>query len=92
MKSQWQPVQRLTWLGFVIDTSLGHLEVPTEKITLLRRQIQQTLSMNQIPARLLASVVGRVIAMGLAIGPLTRFKFFKLMKNNSIHMLLQELA
>ena len=73
VKSQWQPVQRLTWLGFVIDTSLGHLEVPTEKITLLRRQIQQTLSMNQIPARLLASVVGRVIAMGLAIGPLTRF-------------------
>ena len=29
--------------------------------------------MNQIPARLLASVVGKVIAMGLAIGPLTRF-------------------
>ena len=73
VKSQWSPVQRLSWLGFVIDTSLGQLEVPSEKITLLRCQLQQILSMDRIPARLLASVVGKIIAMGLAIGPLTRF-------------------
>ena len=73
VKSQWSPVQRLSWLGFVIDTSLGQLEVPSEKITLLRCQLQQILSMDRIPARLLASVVGKIIAMDLAIGPLTRF-------------------
>ena len=72
IKSQWLPVQRLSWLGFVIDTSLGQLEVPAEKISLLRCQIQQMLSMGRVPTRLLASVVGRIIAMGLAIGPLTR--------------------
>ena len=73
VKSQWSPVQRLSWLGFVIDTSVGHLEVPAEKITLLKRQLKQTIGMRWVPARLLASVVGKIIAMGLAIGPLTRF-------------------
>ena len=73
VKSQWSPVQRLSWLGFVIDTSVGHLEVPAEKLTLLKRQLKQTIGMRWVPARLLASVVGKIIAMGLAIGPLTRF-------------------
>ena len=27
VESQWSPVQRLSWLGFVIDTSVGHLVV-----------------------------------------------------------------
>ena len=73
IKSQWAPVQRLTWLGFIIDMSLGHLEVPKEKITSLQCQIRQLLSMSVVPARLLACVVGKIIAMGLAIGPLTRY-------------------
>ena len=73
VKSQWSPVQRLSWLGFVIDTSLGHLEVPSEKITLLQCQLKQILTMERVPVRMLASVVGKIIAMGLAIGPLTRF-------------------
>ena len=55
------------------DTSVGHLEVPAEKITLLKCQLKQTIGMRWVPARLLASVVGKIIAMGLAIGPLTRF-------------------
>ena len=37
------------------------------------KSLKQTIGMRWVPARLLASVVGKIIAMGLVIGPLTRF-------------------
>ena len=72
-KSHWTPVERLTWLGFVIDLSAGQLEVPKEKILALKQQIHKALELTKIPARLLASIVGKIISMGLAIGPIARF-------------------
>ena len=72
-KSSWEPVQRLTWLGFVIDTARGQIEVPQEKLASLQHVLHQVLQADETPARLLASVVGKIISMGLAIGPVSRF-------------------
>ena len=48
----------------ICDIHIGaqRIRFPLRRSLCLRRQIQQTLSMNQIPARLLASVVGKAIA------------------------------
>ena len=73
-KSIWQPTQRLTWLGFVVDVGLGQVEVPKEKIVALRVMLRQAWRSTQIRAKALATVVWKIIAMGLAIGPVSRFR------------------
>ena len=72
-KSQWVPVQRLVWLGFVIDMAAGQIEVPEGKMLTVRELTSKILSMDQVPARLLACLVGKIISLGLAIGPISRF-------------------
>ena len=72
-KSQWEPVERLNWLGFVIDMSAGQIEVPEEKLVVLRELTHKVLRMHEIPARLLASIVGKIISLSLAIGAVSRF-------------------
>ena len=71
-KSVWQPTQRLQWLGFIIDTSLGQIETPPEKISRLLSILSKVLHASHVSARQLASVVGRIISMGLAVGPVSR--------------------
>lgn len=73
-KSRWEPTQRLQWLGFVIDLALGQIEVPNEKLVALQRRLDRACQAAQIPARSLASIVGRIISMGLAVSPVSRFK------------------
>ena len=72
-KSVWQPTQRLQWLGFVIDMSLGQIEVPQEKIARLLLVLEKVRHSAHVSARQLASVVGKIISMGLAVGPVSRF-------------------
>ena len=72
-KSQWVPVQRLVWLGFVIDMAVGQIEVPEAKMLAIRELTASILHMPQVPARLLARFVGKIISLGLAIGPISRF-------------------
>ena len=72
-KSKWVPTQRLVWLGFVIDMAVGQIEVPEEKLLVTRELTAKILSMPQIPARQLARLVGKIISLGLAIGPVSRF-------------------
>ena len=72
-KSIWQPTQRLQWLGFVLDLAHGHIEVPQEKLDSLLTMLTQATRTTKLSARFLASIVGRIISMGLAVGPVSRF-------------------
>ena len=72
-KSVWKPTQRLQWLGFVIDLSKGHIEVPTERLETVVCKLQCICQLSVVPAKLLASVVGSIISMSLAMGPVSRF-------------------
>lgn len=71
-KSVRQLVQHLQWLGFIIDMALGQVEVPQEKLAFTCLSSQHKLHII-IPVKLLASIVGRIISMGLAVGPISRF-------------------
>ncbi len=58
----------------MIDLALGQVEVPSDKLTALQHMLNQACQFSLIPASRLASInVGRIISMGLAIGPVSRF-------------------
>ena len=72
-KCMWKPDQRLTWLGFVIDTALGQIEVPAPKLDALRSMIRRVAASPVVKAKQLASILGKIISMGIAFGPVSRF-------------------
>ena len=64
-KSIWLPAQALTWLGFDLNLSQGVVSVPTSKIDNLRGLLMSL-------AKQIASVVGKIIFMSIALGPVAR--------------------
>ena len=72
-KSKWMPKVQVSWLGFNIDLCRCEITVPDEKIESLRRQLMEANTKGSLQARVLASIAGKIIAMGLGIGPMTRF-------------------
>lgn len=72
-KSMWQPSGTAQWLGFVINLDQMCISVPDRKIAVLKDSLQAVLDAKWVEARCLASLVGKIIAMGLALGSVTRF-------------------
>ena len=70
-KSVWDPKPDTEWLGFIIDLAKGEFSVPDRKFVKLRSQLQETLGLQLMPARKLASLI-KIISMSLALGPVTR--------------------
>lgn len=50
----------------------GHIVVPQRKIDALQLQLQQAISKSCLPARNLASIIGKIIAISLALGAIAR--------------------
>jgi len=73
-KCKWDASQQCTWLGFNIDLSLGVVSVPKEKIVALQAQV---LPRNQLPAKCLASLTGKVkvISMSMALDLVARLMY-----------------
>ena len=71
-KSQWVPTKTVVWLGFQIDLQEGHLMVPDEKVKALTMLVQCAKEDRAIRATALASIIGKIVSMGLALGPVTR--------------------
>ena len=71
-KSQWEPEQRLIWLGFEINLHEGQLFIPQTKLTDTCELLKSLCHKQVIPARLLASMIGKIVSMSLALGPITR--------------------
>ena len=72
-KSILYPVQKATWLGFIIDTMEYKFSVPQEKIEKLKGLISTAIrSSEAISGRQIEKIAGNIIAMGAGIGPLTR--------------------
>ena len=74
MKSQLSPVQVIDWLGFTLDLREGCFSVPQLKIDRLKSVIAHVYMLHAITARILASIVGQIISMSLAIGPIVRLR------------------
>jgi len=71
-KSSWVPSQVIEWLGFQIDLAKGTFSVPLEKIQALRTLLDHIIEAPKVPARQLASIIGKIISMSLGLGPVTR--------------------
>ena len=71
MKCSWVPSQQTTWLGFNLDLQLGVISVPEEKIAALKLQLIKALDKSSLKARDLASIIGKIISMALATGPVS---------------------
>ena len=64
-------MKKLVWLGFEIDLELGKL-VPDSKLESICEPLQSLVEKPVVPARKLASAIGKLIAMSMAIGPVAR--------------------
>ena len=72
-KSTWHPSHVVQWLGFVVDLEQGCISVPVKKVDALKAKLGAALDAKALSARQLASLVGKIISMGLALGPISRF-------------------
>ena len=73
-KSMFEPTQVGSWLGFIIDLLKGRFFVPQEKVVRLVSCIDSALLSDMVGVRVLASIVGQVISMSLAIGSVARLR------------------
>ena len=70
-KSCFTPTKQLLWLGFQLDLEQGQLTIPHKKLDLLKEQISKAVDGREFPATALASVIGKIMSMSLALGPIT---------------------
>ena len=72
-KSQWEPVQVITWLGVVLDTNQGCISVAEQRISKLKTSIDSVLKgEHNVKARDLASVVGQILSLSPCVGCVAR--------------------
>ena len=71
-KSDFEPKQKGTWLGTVIDTTNMTFSVPSEKIRKLKTSIKQLVASPTCTSRELARIAGQLSAMHLALGSIVR--------------------
>ena len=63
----------IEWLGFQINLDSGTFSVLPVKTEALRAAVSNMIRLTPwVPARQLASVLGKIIAMSLGLGPVTQ--------------------
>ena len=72
-KSVWLPSHRVMWLGFNLDLVKGCVSVPQEKLDELVSLLRESFLSTCLRAKQIASIVGKIISMGIALGPVSRF-------------------
>ena len=73
LKSIWQPTHKLEWLGFNLDLKQGCISVPTRKISGLKAMLVMAAKQTTLRAKFIASLVGKIVSMSIALGPVSRF-------------------
>ena len=83
VKSSWSPPQKMQWLGFNTGLLDGCITVPDKQICALQSILLTMVGKECIQAMQLASMVEKIIAMTLALGPVAR------LMTRSLYALLQ---
>ena len=73
-KSRLVPASKGAWLGFEVDLAKGVIRIPEAKVSELIALLGMALNDRCLKARAIASIVGKIIAMGLGLGPVTRLR------------------
>ena len=71
-KSQWVPPQKISWLGFDLDLKKGVVSVPPQKIQNLQELLIALQGCPCITAKQLASLVGNIMSISIALEPVAR--------------------
>ena len=72
-KCKWDPAQCVELLGYEVDTVEGLFKVPNRRLEKFEGILQSVWHLRKsVKARRVAQVVGHVLSMRLAIGPVTR--------------------
>ena len=71
-KCVWQPMQKLKYLGFVLDLDDFSISVPVEKVKATVAAIDKILREKLLTARQLAQVTGKIISFGIVLGTITQ--------------------
>ena len=71
VKSQWIPAKCIIWLGFKLDLEQGRLRIPESKLQRLQNQLSKTDGFQPIPAKALASIISKIVALSPALGLVT---------------------
>ena len=66
-------MQHLIWLGLKVDLEAGQIRVAKHEIVAMKNMLQQVRKTSSVSVRVLASVLGKIILMGLAFGPVSQF-------------------
>lgn len=66
-KSHLEPTQRISFLGFILDTTTMELIVPREKLRKISRECYSAIRAGVLPARKLASLLGLLQSVTAAI-------------------------
>ena len=72
-KSSWNPSHCMTWLGFDVDLSHGCISVPEKRLSQLHKLLNDKGTEEYLAAKQIASLVGKIISMSMALGPIARF-------------------
>ena len=71
-KSQWEPELTCKWLGFQLDTQHGLICPLSNKSRRIVANSTQYIKCRQVQVKLIASIIGKIIAMAPALGNITR--------------------
>ena len=58
----------------IIDLVQGQFRVPEQKLEKLKSSIRSVSHLERVPVRALVSVVGQIMSMALALGPIARLR------------------
>ena len=71
-KSQWEPIQIITWLGVILNTTEGSIKATDERIAKLSYDFE-ILSAHQHPTRVhvkcVAIIAGQIISLSSCVSP-----------------------
>ena len=70
----WEPIQVITWLGAVLNTSTSEISTPDQRIHGLKEDLAALLAFSSScdPVRKLASVCGKIISLSSFVGNVSR--------------------
>ena len=74
-KSQWEPIQKIVWIGVGVDFSKGILHISEKRVQSIQESLKTVINnLPDISARKLARLAGKIISTKLVLGNITQLK------------------
>ena len=71
-KSHWDLTRNIIWLGFELDLRERKIKVPKAKLVGVQEILRNVKVKEKVSAKYLASLIGKIMALSIAVGPVVR--------------------